>query len=149
MTRAARIEDCARIGEIHVEGWRAAYRGIMPDSLLAGLSYEKRAGGWRIAIERDPGSVVVIEDKGIIFGWAAIGSGTSLACATLLQLAQHRTSPLEDTLYAVASAKFASERGRGIGHTSLHMSISHKKETGKPSPHYVLSDNEISVLRQL
>src|SRR5688572_26673308 len=73
MTRAARIEDCARIGEIHVEGWRAAYRGIMPDSLLAGLSYEKRAGGWRIAIERDPGSVVVIEDKGIIFGWAAIG----------------------------------------------------------------------------
>jgi hypothetical protein len=74
MTRPAIIEDALRIDEIHVEGWRAAYRDIIPESFLAGLSVEKRAAGWRYAIEKDPGSVVVIEIAGSILGWAAIGT---------------------------------------------------------------------------
>lgn len=73
MIRVAQIEDARRIGEIHVAGWRAAYHGIMPDAFLAGLSVEKRASGWRSAIEKDPGSVLVFEHQGAILGWAAIG----------------------------------------------------------------------------
>lgn len=73
MIREAKAEDAPRVGEIHVGGWRAAYRGIIPDSFLAGLSAEKRAAGWRTAIEKDPGSVWVCEYQGAIAGWAAIG----------------------------------------------------------------------------
>ncbi len=72
MIRPARIEDAPRIGEIHVAGWRTGYRGIIPDSFLAGLSSEKRAAGWKYAIEKDPESVLVAEEAGVIQGWAAI-----------------------------------------------------------------------------
>lgn len=72
MIRTARSEDAPRIGEIHVAGWRAAYRGIVPDSFLAGLSSEKRAAGWKYAIEKDPESVLVAEESEVIWGWAAV-----------------------------------------------------------------------------
>lgn len=54
MIRLATIQDSHPIGQIHVEGWRAAYRGILPDGLLAGLSVESRAAGWRRTIEKVP-----------------------------------------------------------------------------------------------
>jgi ribosomal protein S18 acetylase RimI-like enzyme len=73
MIRAAKAGDAPRVGEIHVDGWRAAYRGIIPDSFLAGLSAEQRAAGWKSAIEKDPGSVLVHEKDGAIVGWAAVG----------------------------------------------------------------------------
>jgi hypothetical protein len=34
------------------------------------LSPEKRAAGWRVAVERDPGSVLLAKVKGVITGWA-------------------------------------------------------------------------------
>lgn len=74
MIRPAKVEDAGRIGEIHVDGWRAAYRGIIPDSFLADLSAEKRAAGWRAAIEKDPGSVLIFENAGTIVAWAAVGA---------------------------------------------------------------------------
>jgi len=36
--RTARFQDARQIAEVHVDSWRAAYRGIVPDSLLEGLS---------------------------------------------------------------------------------------------------------------
>lgn len=41
--RAATVEDSRRVAEIHVAGWRAAYRGQMPDALLDSLSVDERA----------------------------------------------------------------------------------------------------------
>jgi GNAT superfamily N-acetyltransferase len=73
MIRAARVDDALRIGEIHVAGWRTAYRDIIPESFLAGLSIEKRAAGWRSAIEKDPGSVLGFEHAGALVAWAAVG----------------------------------------------------------------------------
>ena len=74
MIRPATIDDALRIGAIHVDGWRAAYRGIVPDSFLAGLSAERRAAGWKHAIEKDPGSVLVFETGGDVIGWSAIAA---------------------------------------------------------------------------
>jgi GNAT superfamily N-acetyltransferase len=45
--RAATVLDARRIAEIHVAGWRAAYRGLMPDAVLDGLSVDEREGMWR------------------------------------------------------------------------------------------------------
>jgi len=40
--RAATVDDARAIAEIHVAGWRFAYRGQMPDELLASLSVDER-----------------------------------------------------------------------------------------------------------
>ena len=44
--RQAKISDARRIAEIHVDTWRAAYRGQMPDAVLEALDVEKRAILW-------------------------------------------------------------------------------------------------------
>ncbi len=44
--RRACRDDAPRIAEIHVRSWRAAYRGILPDALLDGLSVSEREQSW-------------------------------------------------------------------------------------------------------
>jgi len=45
--RRADSEDVEAIAEIHVCSWQAAYRGVLPDELLDGLSVAERARSWR------------------------------------------------------------------------------------------------------
>ncbi len=40
--REARPSDARAIAEVHVEGWRWGYRGILPDEHLDGLSVDER-----------------------------------------------------------------------------------------------------------
>ena len=47
--RDASIADAAAIAKVHVEGWRSAYVGIVPDDHLKGLSLEAYERRW----ERD------------------------------------------------------------------------------------------------
>jgi GrpB-like predicted nucleotidyltransferase (UPF0157 family)/RimJ/RimL family protein N-acetyltransferase len=44
--RAASGDDAHRIAEIHVRSWQAAYRGLLPDSLLDDLSVSERERSW-------------------------------------------------------------------------------------------------------
>ena len=50
--RAATPDDARGIAEVHVAGWRWAYRGQMPDALLDSLSVEDRAEKRRVWIEK-------------------------------------------------------------------------------------------------
>ncbi len=71
--RPATVSDVSAISRIHVDGWQAAYRGIMPDDFLAGLSSEQRAAGWASFIKRDPeGLLVMLRDTAVV-GWVAFG----------------------------------------------------------------------------
>lgn len=45
--RRANGEDAPAIAAIHVRSWQAAYRGILPDSLLDNLSVSGREQSWR------------------------------------------------------------------------------------------------------
>lgn len=45
--RKATEGDARRIAEIHVRSWRVAYRGVLPDSLLDGLSVPEREQSWQ------------------------------------------------------------------------------------------------------
>jgi RimJ/RimL family protein N-acetyltransferase len=65
--RAATVEDAAGIAEAHVISWQAAYRGLLPQALLDGLSVERRtaqwqqtipSGNWDIHVAADPGGHV-------------------------------------------------------------------------------------------
>jgi GrpB-like predicted nucleotidyltransferase (UPF0157 family)/GNAT superfamily N-acetyltransferase len=44
--RKARGGDAPRIAEIHVRAWQAAYRDVLPDALLDGLSVSEREQSW-------------------------------------------------------------------------------------------------------
>lgn len=45
--RLAQVADAAEIARVHVDTWRAAYRGIVPDAHLNSLTYEQREQRWR------------------------------------------------------------------------------------------------------
>ncbi|HYR84184.1 MAG TPA: hypothetical protein VE422_08915 [Terriglobia bacterium] len=83
-------------------------------------------------------------------GWIAIGSGAEVAMWTMLQLGQNRNSSLEETLYTVATAKFAAEQSEGVGRFSLSLTISRKRRSEETKPAaYVLGDSDLQTLRQL
>lgn len=84
--RRAEPSDASGIGRVHVAAWRAAYRGKMPDSYLAGLDPAQSAEGWgrllaegpgggRVMFGADPATVLVTEDDdGRIVGICSFGS---------------------------------------------------------------------------
>jgi GNAT superfamily N-acetyltransferase len=47
LVRAAEAGDAPRIARVHVDSWRGAYRGLLPDSVLDGLSVSGREDQWR------------------------------------------------------------------------------------------------------
>lgn len=57
--RVATTADAQRIAEIKVAGWRAAYRGLMPEDVLASLSKDEQAVKWRRRLIEHPGRVLV------------------------------------------------------------------------------------------
>lgn len=73
--REARIADAETIAQIQVRTWRFAYRGLVPDELLGGLSVEKRAARWQEIIGRpESGSFTLVAESGEgIIGWCCGG----------------------------------------------------------------------------
>jgi len=75
--RTAAIDDAHRVAIVHVASWQTAYRGLMPNDVLDGLSVEQREDGWRRIIS-DPntaGRTLVADRDGEIVGWASFGPG--------------------------------------------------------------------------
>lgn len=58
--------DAPRIADVHVRSWRAAYLGILPDSLLDGLSVSERERSWAALLGSgsDRWLTLVAEDSG-------------------------------------------------------------------------------------
>src|SRR5712671_5908516 len=67
--RSARPEDALRIATIHVDAWRAAYRGIIPDEYLGSLSIEERHAAWQQLLEAGQPLTWVAEERDIALGW--------------------------------------------------------------------------------
>ncbi|MEU6916678.1 GNAT family N-acetyltransferase [Streptomyces olindensis] len=70
------LTDCDRVAEIRVRGWQHAYRGMIPQSYLDGLSVAEDAERRRTRLARAEGGVVnlVAEDAGgEVVGWACHG----------------------------------------------------------------------------
>jgi L-amino acid N-acyltransferase YncA len=70
--RPARRADAAAIGRIHVETWRDAYAGLLPDARLLRLSPSIEAERWRAEIEGS-GAVLVAEGEGQVIGFGSCG----------------------------------------------------------------------------
>ncbi|MET8994095.1 GNAT family N-acetyltransferase [Amycolatopsis sp. NPDC004169] len=72
MIRPATVADADAIGEVHVRSWQAAYEGLIPADFLARLSASSRAAAWARRIG-DGGPVLVVEEEGVVVGFAAFG----------------------------------------------------------------------------
>lgn len=54
-----------------MDTWRRAYRGIVPNAHLDGLSYDESERLWQDVIAAGAGCVFVAEDEGGVFGFAS------------------------------------------------------------------------------
>ncbi len=97
--------DAAGIARVHVDTWRAAYRGIVPDDYLASLSYDTRAAFWERTISNPftPTFVHTAEETdGDIVGFASGGP------------TRDDVPGYEGELYAIYVLPQA--QGKGVGH---------------------------------
>ena len=61
--REATPADAPGIARVHVDAWRTTYRGLVPDSYLAGLSYADRQTMWeRILTTPDRKSFIYVAE---------------------------------------------------------------------------------------
>ena len=72
--QAATSQDCRAIAEVHVESWRHAYHGILPEQYLVSLSVAEREAMWRRMVERQPSHLLVARAAGQVVGFVAFGA---------------------------------------------------------------------------
>lgn len=81
MVRFAGFEDAEAIAHIHVESWRCAYRGIVPDSYLQALSVERKTVRWmEILSTENRQTLVSIDTAGERTGWVSFGACRDPGC---------------------------------------------------------------------
>ena len=73
--RAATIDDTEAIARVHARSWQAAYRGIVGDDFLDGLSDEVWVERWRTIFTQpqEGARTLVWQDGGEVTGFARIG----------------------------------------------------------------------------
>jgi ribosomal protein S18 acetylase RimI-like enzyme len=75
--KPAAEEDARAIAEINVAGWRAAFRGVMPDAVLDGLSVDKREAELRKIVSPSAAPTARTEvawENGEIVGFVVFGA---------------------------------------------------------------------------
>jgi GNAT superfamily N-acetyltransferase len=70
--RLATPNDAERLATVHVEAWKSAYRGQVPDAYLDALSVQDRLDLWRklLADETASSAVLVLVDGDLPVGFA-------------------------------------------------------------------------------
>jgi ribosomal protein S18 acetylase RimI-like enzyme len=115
VVRPAGVEDANAIAGIHVRSWQAAYRGLIPDDVLDGLSVERRTETWRgwLATASPVAVWVAEEEGGRIVGFVSAG-------------------PSEDRDAAEIQAIYVEpdRSGRGIGRALLRRAVDELRAGG-------------------
>jgi ribosomal protein S18 acetylase RimI-like enzyme len=108
--REATPADAHAIATVTVRSWRAAYRGLLPDDVLAGLSVQERAQRWSASLTAPPEHmrVVVAAVPDALVGFAATGAPL---------VPEDRADPTLGDLYALYLDPEVWRRGIG---TRLH-----------------------------
>jgi len=69
--------DAEAIAELTVRSWRFAYRGVLPQAVLEGMTVGSRVSRWRARLVEPDARwrVVVAEEAGEVCGFASFGAG--------------------------------------------------------------------------
>jgi ribosomal protein S18 acetylase RimI-like enzyme len=135
--RAATSSDAKEIARIHVDTWRAAYRGIVPGEYLASLSYAESQEMWRRIVgegAENAGCVFVAEEKGSPAGFSSGRPRTRFSQG----LTEYKG--VLETLYVLPSRQRA-----GAGRRLVSAVAGHLTECGVSSMLlWVLKENRIA-----
>ncbi len=105
--RASRTEDAAGIARVHIDSWRTTYRGIVPDEVLANLSYESGEQNAKQRLSNSKTYTYIAEDEQAqIVGYVRGG------------LNPHASSEYITELYAIYILQEA--QGCGTGKKLVH-----------------------------
>ena len=71
--RPATAGDAPAIARVRIDGWRTAYRGLVPDAYLDAMDIDASAALWQRILAAAPNatSVFVADDDGAVVGFAA------------------------------------------------------------------------------
>jgi len=72
IVRPLNLGDAEAVARIHVDSWRAAYRGLMPADVLDGLSPRNRYLYWKQRFQEGR-RALVLESEGRVVGFADYG----------------------------------------------------------------------------
>ena len=72
--RRATPADADAMARLHVDDWRAAYRGLVPDAFLDGLAYDRRAQRFRESLSAQAEETYLAEQDGNLLGMLTIGA---------------------------------------------------------------------------
>jgi ribosomal protein S18 acetylase RimI-like enzyme len=67
--------DIPAVAQAHQRAWQVAYRGILSDGLLDGLSQAEFERNWQGILRRPNRTTLVVEREGRVIGYAAFGPG--------------------------------------------------------------------------
>ena len=71
--RLAASDDVDSIARVHIASWTTTYRGLMPDTLLDNLSFERRRYWWQSVLGEHGQQVLVAEENNQTVGFAYFG----------------------------------------------------------------------------
>ncbi len=106
--RAATVRDADDIAIVHVISWRETYPGIVPQSVLDGLSTVERAERWRSILNRQAArdaNFVACDHAGMVVGFASAGRQ------------RYAASSYDGEFYALYVLRRA--QGRGLGRSLM------------------------------
>ena len=76
--RQAISDDARMIAEIHVQAWRETYAGLLPKSLLDGLSVDRRKAWWQALLDEPVKSIrtvyLAVDDEVGVLGFSSYGA---------------------------------------------------------------------------
>ena len=131
LVRPGRPDDAEAIARIHVETWRAAYAGLVPDHYLLGMSVQGQALRWKKLLRRLPrgeGVAVAENPAGEVVGFGSWAP------------ARNRPPPASgevQTLYVLGDWQ-----GQGYGAALLAAMLRALGEAGHPDAYlWVLAEN--------
>ena len=72
--RRATPADAQALAQLHIDAWRAAYRGLVPDAFLATLDAARRAERFRTSLAEGSEETFAAEVDGQILGFLTVGA---------------------------------------------------------------------------
>lgn len=72
--RRATPDDAKALARVHIDSWRAAYRGLVADSFLDCLDYERRTIRFRESLSASADETYLAEEQDAVLGILTLGA---------------------------------------------------------------------------
>jgi ribosomal protein S18 acetylase RimI-like enzyme len=136
--REATVEDARAIAEVHVEGWRWAFRGQVPDAVIDGLDVDRREQEWIVGFTddwHDGDACFLAEDgTGRVVGFVACGPAPDAYVVP---------PPNAGEIYSIFLREEA--RGTGVGRELFARAVQSLRANGfKTGVLWVLESNDLA-----